>query len=125
MGFYNKIFCVYFLLFNYFKKNDDASHTASICFLAVVQFMHFALLAGVLKGIFGFMIMPELPNKYLAAPFAILWMLFLFLYYSKRRRAKMLIEYQNVKASKKGIWEFLALAGFLIPFLLLPVMFMK
>src|ERR1043165_3253535 len=109
MMFYDNVFASAYLFYGRFK--NQAPHGSAIMVTAWCQIAFVFLVFAIGKKVWAWNTLPiSTPILFLAA---VIWIAFLFFYYSRTRRRKIIASFKQKTESSKQFWAVFSLINFL------------
>ncbi|MES1215358.1 MAG: hypothetical protein ABUT20_07570 [Bacteroidota bacterium] len=120
---YSNILATAYKFYGRFKNENPYSRSiilVSFCQMSIPLFI-----IAFVKKVWGILILPAGVSKYYYAPFLILWMIFDFIYFSKKRVARIILQFDDKTEIQKRLWAVVTIISLLIPFLVIPLLLIK
>lgn len=113
MRFFNNIFSSSYKYYAKFK--NEVPLGSAVCVVCVSQITLALLLVACIGKIIGRNLFLFLPHKLYYLPVFILWLFFLFKYYSPIRAEKMVAEFNKKNKASRRMWAVLSVISFIGP----------
>ena len=85
--------------------------------VGAAQLLHVAIILAVIQRASGVLLFASLPSKYYALIVTIPWLIFLIMYFSKARKERIILKYNQKTDKVKSIWQLTALLAIILPFI--------
>ena len=120
MGIYDTFYVIYY---NFLKRFHTSSpeYTAMLL-VGATQLLHVAIILAVIQRARGVLLFASLPSKYYALIVTIPWLIFLIMYFSKARKERIILNYNQKTDKVKSFWQLTALLAIVLPFIGLPIL---
>lgn len=123
MRYYDNIYAATYKFYSRFKREEPRS--SAICVVAVCQIMSCILIFAIFQRI-GMINLREIGiNKFYLLPLILVWLFFLFKYYSEVKGRKTIETFELKTTAQRKMWGVISLVSFLLPIILIAVFTMK
>jgi len=123
MRYYDNIYAATYKFYSRFKREEPRS--SAICVVAVCQIMSCILIFAIFQRI-GMINLREIGiNKFYLLPLILVWLFFLFKYYSEVKGRKTIETFELKTTAQRKMWGVISLVSFLLPIILIAFFTMK
>jgi membrane protease YdiL (CAAX protease family) len=119
MKFYDNILASAYFFYSKFK--NEKPYFASIFYVLWCQLFFVFLIFSIIKKKYGINLISRIPEYYFII-LAITWMICIFVYYSKEKVNKIIIEFERKKRLEKILWGIISIISLFTPLICVPIL---